>query len=184
MTTDHHNAGAWIAGGVLLATAVTLALSCAGTSSVRFGDQVDVSKYPKDIQDAYEVFAVRCSRCHTLARPLNAKIRDPEHWVRYVTRMRRNPSSGINPKDAETILRFLLYYTDRLREEDEGGSVSAPAPAPVAPAAPAAPAAPVEVPVSPSPTVVVPESPAPPNPAAPESSMTEPASKPSDGGTP
>jgi hypothetical protein len=86
--------------------------SCAGTSSTRHGDRIDVSTYPPQIQAAYRVFAVRCSRCHTLARPLNAQIDDPDHWVRYVTRMRRNPTSGINRKDAEIILQFLLFYTD------------------------------------------------------------------------
>ena len=39
---------------------------------------------------------VRCSRCHTLARPLNAHITDPQHWIRYVARMRRQPGSGID----------------------------------------------------------------------------------------
>jgi hypothetical protein len=42
---------------------------------------------------------------------LNAHITDPQHWVRYVTRMRRQPTSGINSEDAEAILRFLLFYT-------------------------------------------------------------------------
>ena len=59
---------------VLLLGSVT----CATTSNRR-GDGLDVSQYPQDIQDAYKVFAVRCSRCHTLARPLNARIQDPQH---------------------------------------------------------------------------------------------------------
>jgi hypothetical protein len=71
------------------------------------------------------VFARRCSRCHTLARPLNAQIRDPQHWVRYVTRMRRNPGSGINPQDAELILNFLLFYTAQ-REKDERAAEQPP----------------------------------------------------------
>lgn len=115
-----------------MAVAVAIVLGCAGSSSVRYGDQVDVSKYPADIQSAYRVFAVRCSRCHTLSRPLNARITDPDHWVRYVTRMRRNPSSGINPKDADIILSFLLYYTKELQA---GGSTSGAAPEPPAPSA-------------------------------------------------
>jgi hypothetical protein len=108
-----------------VAVAVAIVLGCAGSSSVRYGDQVDVSKYPADIQSAYRVFAVRCSRCHTLARPLNARITDSEHWVRYVTRMRRNPSSGINPKDADIILSFLLYYTRELQAEGRGSGAAA-----------------------------------------------------------
>ena len=60
---------------------------------------------------AYRVFAVRCSRCHTLARPLNARIDDPQHWIRYVARMRRQPGSGISRADTAPILRFLHYYS-------------------------------------------------------------------------
>ena len=92
------------------------ASTCASTSNRR-GDVLDVSQYPQDIQDAYKVFAVRCSRCHTLARPLNARITDPQHWVRYVARMRLNPASGINAKDGEVIIRFLQYYTHQREEE-------------------------------------------------------------------
>jgi hypothetical protein len=108
----------------LLAGAALIAHGCATASKVRHGDTVDVSGYPKDVQVAYAVFAVRCSKCHTLARPLNARIHDAQHWERYVARMRRNPSSGINEKDAEIILRFLLYYmhqthTDESEPQDE-----------------------------------------------------------------
>jgi hypothetical protein len=84
--------------------------ACADAHETRRGDRVDVSSYPPDIQAAYRVFAVRCSRCHTLARPLNARITDPQHWIRYVTRMRRQPGSGIDRSNADIILRFLLYY--------------------------------------------------------------------------
>lgn len=90
-----------------------LLLGCSGQmDSLRQGDQLDVTSYPKDIRDAYAVFAVRCSRCHSLARPLNAHISDPQHWVRYVHRMRLQPGSGIGPKAAEQILHFLLFYAE------------------------------------------------------------------------
>jgi hypothetical protein len=166
LTTDNDITRGCICGGVVLAATLALALSCAGTSSVRFGDTVDVSGYPKEIQAAYEVFAVRCSRCHTLARPLNARITNSEHWVRYVTRMRRNPSSGINPKDAQIVLQFLLYYTQRVVEKDsrgqgdttEAGSTSAPAP--------------LHTNSAPQPAAARGESD---NPTASEGSMTEPA---------
>jgi hypothetical protein len=92
-----------------LFVAVLMTSACAGNEA-RHGDRVDVSGYPRDIQDAYKVFALRCSRCHTLARPLNARIHDPEHWIRYVTRMRRQVGSGIDAQNAQVILRFLLYY--------------------------------------------------------------------------
>ena len=102
---------------------MSIAISCATTTSNRIGDTLDSSQYPPDIRDAYKVFAVRCSRCHTLARPLNARINDPQQWVRYVQRMRLNPASGINAKNGEIILRFLLYYMDqRQKERGEQGA--------------------------------------------------------------
>ena len=92
-------------------------VGCAAHEARR-GDRVDVSRYPDEIRDAYRVFAFRCSRCHTLARPLNARIDDPEHWVRYVRRMRRQPGSGIDSSNADIILKFLLYYhRDRLSSD-------------------------------------------------------------------
>jgi hypothetical protein len=122
MTTEVRRVGVWLGCAALLAGAALLvAHGCAGA--------IDVTSYPKDIQAAYEVFAVRCSKCHTLARPLNARIHDAQHWVRYVTRMRRNPSSGINAKDAEIILRFLLYYmhqTDKAESEPEDEPIATP----------------------------------------------------------
>lgn len=115
MTTE------WIrgVGVVFMLLTVGIAISCAHSVSNRTGDTLDTSQYPPDIRDAYKVFAVRCSRCHTLARPLNARIRDPQQWVRYVQRMRLNPASGINAKNGEIILRFLLYYMHQ-RERERG----------------------------------------------------------------
>jgi len=113
MTTE------WFRGlaAALAVVGVSIAISCAATTSNRIGDSLDTSQYPPDIRDAYKVFAVRCSRCHTLARPLNARINDPQQWVRYVQRMRLNPASGINAKDGEIILRFLLYYMHQRQKE-------------------------------------------------------------------
>jgi hypothetical protein len=117
MTTDARSLRA-----LLLASAVVLAAlpACAGANEARHGDSVDVSKYPPEIQSAYRVFARRCSRCHTLARPLNAHIEDPQHWIRYVHRMRLQPGSGIDHTNADVILRFLLYY-HRPKTAPDGG---------------------------------------------------------------
>ena len=93
------------------------AIACAGSTETRHGDRVDVSAYPPEIRSAYRLFALRCSRCHTLARPLSAHITEPQHWVRYVARMRRTPGSGINRQDAEVILRFLLYVAELEKHE-------------------------------------------------------------------
>jgi hypothetical protein len=118
---------------VLVGVSVSIAISCATTTSNRIGDSLDTAQYPPDIRDAYKVFAVRCSRCHTLARPLNARINDPQQWVRYVQRMRLNPASGINAKNGEIILRFLLYYMhQRQKERGEQGSEIESSPEPSA----------------------------------------------------
>jgi hypothetical protein len=115
--------------------------ACAGGRQERRGDTVDVSTYPAEIRSAYRVFALRCSRCHTLARPLNARIHDPQHWIRYVRRMRRQPGSGIDQGNADLILTFLLYYH---RQPSE---VVAPEPAtPARPPATPRPAAPATQP--------------------------------------
>ena len=113
-----------------LARSVALALAlamcgCAGNEARR-GDRVDVSGYPEEIRDAYRVFEFRCSRCHTLARPLNARIDDPQHWVRYVRRMRRQSGSGIDEKNGETILKFLLYYHRARLAPDAGATEQQP----------------------------------------------------------
>jgi hypothetical protein len=118
-----------LARGIALLLAGTLLLLSCATHESRRGDRVDVSKYPAEIQAAYEVFATRCSRCHTLARPLNARIDDPKHWIRYVHRMRLQPGSGIDARNGEIILRFLLYYHG-------SSSKTEAAPAPSAPPAP------------------------------------------------
>jgi hypothetical protein len=134
MTTDAKRASYWPSCMCLFGLLLIGIVGCV-SSSIRHGDTLDVSRYPSDIQGAYKVFAVRCSRCHTLARPLNARISDPQHWERYVARMRLNSASGINAKDSETILRFLLYYMhqreqeQRDRDQSEGkGEPSAPPP--------------------------------------------------------
>jgi hypothetical protein len=144
----HHAAPLhWMVGALLL---TLLSAGCAAHESRR-GDSVDVSNYPPEIRESYQVFAVRCSRCHTLARPLNARINDAQHWIRYVNRMRLQPGSGIDAANAKVILRFLLYYHDH--ESSHGAEApSAPAaapeaapaeaPAPVAPAVPPSSAAP------------------------------------------
>ena len=87
-------------------------MACGSSQGLRVGDHLDVSSYPKDIQASYRVFAARCSRCHSLARPLNANITDAEHWIRYVNRMRLQPGSGIGPHNADKILHFLLFYAE------------------------------------------------------------------------
>jgi hypothetical protein len=69
---------------------------------------IDVSRYPAEQQQAYTLFAQKCCKCHTLARPINSSL-EADQWVQYVNRMSRKPGSGIAPKEAETIQGFLLF---------------------------------------------------------------------------
>jgi hypothetical protein len=99
--------------------------ACSGGAAQRRSDGLDVSHYPPEIQQAYQVFAFRCSRCHSLARPLNAQVTDNQHWVEYVARMRRQPGSGISRSNARVILKFLFYYTAHRDSGRLGGARTA-----------------------------------------------------------
>lgn len=109
--------------GLRLVLALSLALAaaaCSGGAHARRPDGIDVSHYPPEIQEAYSVFEFRCSRCHSLARPLNAQVTDLSHWDDYVRRMRRQPGSGITRANARVILKFLYYYTTESTREEGG----------------------------------------------------------------
>ena len=77
------------------------------------------SNLPESVRADYAVFAQRCSKCHSLSRPLNSGIVDDDYWAMYVARMRRQPGSGISPEDAKEILRFLHYYSLEERRKQE-----------------------------------------------------------------
>ncbi len=114
-----------------LACALGAALfACIGGGSGRRGGlpEATIQSFPPDVAEAYQLFAVRCSRCHTLARPLDASITDYHHWEEYVARMRHHAGSGISPRDAERILVFLKYYTDLKVKQLEGDAPETPPP--------------------------------------------------------
>ena len=69
---------------------------------------IDVSSYPPQMQETYKVFGQKCSRCHTLARPINSKFVG-EEWRKYVYKMMGKPGSGLTPKIADKIIPFLIY---------------------------------------------------------------------------
>jgi hypothetical protein len=107
--------------------AVIIAVACglfAACSPAR-PEGLDPSKLPVDVQGDYAVFAQRCSKCHSLARPLDSGIDDDDYWRSYVARMRRMPASGISADDEVQILRFLHYYSMDLRAKkkakEQGG---------------------------------------------------------------
>ncbi len=117
---------------LFLAT-VVVALAACGPRT----EGLDASKLPPEVRADYDVFAHKCSKCHSLARPLQSGITDDEQWSNYVRRMRRQPGSGISPDDETVILRFLRYYaaeTRKAKAAKEGvaaasSSSSAPPPA-------------------------------------------------------
>ncbi len=124
----------WLARGPAMAIALLLAVIVAGAggcaSSAREG--LDVAQLPEAVRPDYALFARRCSKCHSLARPLGSGITDDAVWIAYVDRMRRQPGSGISPQDAGPILRFLHYYSSEQRrikrEHDEAsGGPATPA---------------------------------------------------------
>ncbi len=98
----------------LLLVAMTFIAQC---GPMHGSDEVDTAKLPPDLRADYAVFAQRCSKCHSLARPLTSGIDDDEYWKRYVERMRRQPASGISPEDEVPILRFLHYFSEEQKKK-------------------------------------------------------------------
>jgi hypothetical protein len=71
-------------------------------------DKIDVSVYPENQQKVYAMFRTKCSKCHTIARPLNTSMTRAE-WERYVKRMLHKPNSEINENEGRRIFGFLLF---------------------------------------------------------------------------
>ena len=72
---------------------------------------IDVTTYPPKMQEAYELFTRKCSRCHTVARPINSTF-NAEEWRKYVYKMMRKPGSGLTLKTTEEIIEFLIYDSE------------------------------------------------------------------------
>lgn len=94
-----------MAGAVLAGTVSqsTLAKWDAGPSFI------NVSHYPKSIQQDYQLFSQKCSQCHHLSRPINSNFALPDDWSRYIKRMMFKPGSNISPAQAKKIYEFLVY---------------------------------------------------------------------------
>jgi hypothetical protein len=71
-------------------------------------NKIDVSAYPPEQQKAYKLFESKCSKCHTIARPINTTMTRDE-WERYVKRMMHKPNSGISSSQGKEIFDFLTY---------------------------------------------------------------------------
>ncbi len=116
---------------MMLRVSVAIAAAALATSlsACERRESLDPSQMPENVRADYELFAHKCSKCHTLARPLSANITDDEQWALYVKRMRRQPGSGISHQDEDRILHFLRYYAADLRRkqaEKNGGAPLAP----------------------------------------------------------
>jgi hypothetical protein len=104
------------AAAVLLASILG---ACASTMEQTEG--VDTAGVPQEEQADYAIFSQRCSKCHSLARPLNSGITDDGYWRMYVEKMRRQPASGISEGDTVVILRFLHWYSTSQKSKVDGG---------------------------------------------------------------
>jgi hypothetical protein len=87
-------------------------------------DKIDVSAYPGPQQAAYKVFTTKCSKCHTIARPMNTMMKRDE-WERYVKRMMHKPNSGISDSQGKVIFDFLVY--DQTERKDKNPKAFFPA---------------------------------------------------------
>lgn len=87
-------------------------------------DKIDVSAYPAEMQAAYKLFASKCSKCHTIARPINTMMTRAE-WERYVKRMMHKPNSGISDKQGKEIFDFVVY--DQVNRKDKNPKAFFPA---------------------------------------------------------
>ena len=83
-------------------------------------DKIDVGAYPAAQQAAYKVFASRCSKCHTIARPINTMMKRDE-WERYVKRMMHKPNSGITDAQGKTIFDFLVFDQTERKDKNPKG---------------------------------------------------------------
>lgn len=73
-------------------------------------DTVDVAAWPEEEQRRYPLFRVKCSRCHSIARPINSRF-DHRQWRIYSKRMARRPNSAIKDAQLEEIYAFLRHYS-------------------------------------------------------------------------
>jgi cytochrome c1 len=80
-------------------------------------DKINISAYPADQQKGYKVFTEKCSKCHTIARPINTTMTKPE-WERYVKRMMHKPNSGISDSQGKIIFEFLAYDQETRKDKN------------------------------------------------------------------
>jgi hypothetical protein len=119
--------------GVALGLALCLVVGLGGCSGwLARSEGLDPATLPEGIRPDYAVFAQRCSKCHSLARPLSSGIDDDDYWAMYVARMRRQPASGISKEDTVVILRFLHYFSEQKKAKKDKHTTVVPTSSPTA----------------------------------------------------
>jgi hypothetical protein len=115
---------------LLVVGIASVAPGCSGGRA----SELEAETLPSSAGADYALFALRCSKCHSLSRPLNSGIDRDDYWRLYVERMRRQPASGISEEDAVAILRFLhLYAMDQRRRKEQKLGIDPPQAATPAP---------------------------------------------------
>jgi len=113
-----HNATRFIAVALIAAPFVIAAQTSNVTLPQDKGPAtINVSSYPAEQQKGYKVFADKCAKCHTLARPINTTMSKQE-WERYVKRMMHKPNSGIGDSQGKTIYEFLVYDQEQRKDKN------------------------------------------------------------------
>jgi hypothetical protein len=64
---------------------------------------------PAEIQQACTFASVKCSHCHPIERVVLARGMGARRWQLTIEQMRRKPSSGISPSDADVVFRCLQF---------------------------------------------------------------------------
>jgi hypothetical protein len=64
---------------------------------------------PAEIRADCQLTGRKCVQCHPVERIILADVDSPKHWKRYVARMRLQPGSNIDHRDASRIERCLIY---------------------------------------------------------------------------
>lgn len=101
---------------VLAAAAAVFATDRASRDVLFYSDlgpeTIDVSAYPAQQRENYAVYARACSRCHGLARSINAPYVARGWWEFYMTNMRLRGNLAGRPfskEETKAVLDFLDY---------------------------------------------------------------------------
>jgi len=79
--------------------------------------KIDVSSYPPELQQAYQVFTKKCGVCHSVARAINVDFVLESDWEADVNDMTARSGKLINSDEAKQIYDFLVYDS-KVRKAD------------------------------------------------------------------